>query len=114
MNSDGDTEVELDPTTAREALLAIYGQARDESNDRRAPEEVYEVIADLSKRGLDRTAMVNFEFSDQLAERLAKALKLLGEIRDGTEMAALSGDIDSVLALPPDIAAKIDLYTGRV
>jgi hypothetical protein len=94
--------------TAREALFAIKGAAK-QPNVGAAIEEVRE----LADEGLRRTGIVNFELSDQLADRFAAAYKLLRELREGGDVATLSGEIDEALALPPDIEAMVDRRTGR-
>jgi hypothetical protein len=49
-----------------------------------------------------------FELTDELADRLAVAHRLLREIREGTELAVIAGEIEDALALPPDLEAMVE------
>lgn len=94
----------LRPQTAREALLELRGWARRQGAARNG----CEYVAAIADAGLAQTGIANYEWSDQLADRLAEAHKLLREIREGTEMATLSGEIDQALALPPDLESMVE------
>lgn len=97
------------PRTAREALLEI----------RRLAAGMTKPIAttafdEVAAEGLARTAPENYELTDQLADRLAEAHKVLAELRDGgADIARLSGEIDEALALPPDLEAMIERRMKR-
>jgi hypothetical protein len=43
-----------------------------------------------------------------LADRLAVAHRLLREIREGTELAVIAGEIEDALALPSDLEAMVE------
>lgn len=95
------------PQTAREALLEIRRfagptQARDG----------LEYVDAIAEAGLNCSGLENFELSDQLADLLAEAHKLLREVRE-TEMASMGGRIDEALALPPDLEAMVERRIGR-
>lgn len=98
------TVPDFTPHTAREALLEIRRLLRMEG----VPGSRMDVIAEA---GLTRREPVNFELSDQLADRLAEAHKLLRKVLE-TEMASMGGEIDKALALPPDLEAMVDRRIG--
>lgn len=100
-------QFEFYPFTAREALLEIRRIAET------GPDSIEtEMIAAVTKVGLDTLGMENFETTDRLADRLAEAHDLLGKMRQ-PEHEALLGEIDAVLALPPDLEAMLDRRLGR-
>lgn len=93
--------MDFEPLTAREALLAIRAR-RSFGVD---PE-----LERLIDAGLSRTGMENFELTDQLADRLADAHKLLRDIDiEGDKWAPLARDI---LILPPDLETIIERRLG--
>lgn len=105
------------PFTAREALLAIAA----ESNAIGVSDPVFRANArELARLGLDHTAIENYELTDQLADQLAEAHKLLREIRKGTtiqdgdppEFIEHVHEIDQALALPPDLEAMVERRIG--
>jgi hypothetical protein len=98
-----------DPMTAREALLEIRRFLASGDLTANANGSALDQIA---KGGLSRTAPPNFELSDQLADRLAEAHKILRELREGGDVAKLSGEIDGALALPPDLEAMVERRLG--
>jgi hypothetical protein len=101
----------FEPQTAREALLAIRKAAAEVHAD----SDVHEVscqIDRLALEGLQRTGPINFELSDQLADRLAEAHKLLREVLE-TEVGSMGGAIDQALALPPDLEAMVERRIGH-
>lgn len=91
--------------TAREACLEVRRLAATID-----PAKVVSLAAfdEVAVDGLANNTPTNYELTDQLADRLAQAHKLLGEIREGTEMATLSGEIDQALALPPDLEMMVE------
>lgn len=107
----------FDPLTAREALLAIRVESASTSG---SPSAIIYNIARLAEAGLDRNGIENFELTDQLADRLAEAHGVLQEIRDlvkgdTIESNPLTGrnpmldvEIDSALALPPDLETMVE------
>lgn len=97
---------EFYPFTAREALLEIRRIAET------GPSSIEtEMIDQVAKVGLDAPGMENYETTDRLADRLAEAHALLGQLRK-PEHESLLGDIDGVLVLPPDLEAMIDRRLG--
>lgn len=97
--------------TAREALFEIRRLVREGTLIPAAlehPDKVFDSIGRIAKEGLDRTQLVNFELSDLLADRFAVAYRLLEQLREGGDVATLSGEIDEALALPPDLEAMVD------
>lgn len=108
---------DLHPLTAREALLAILLVIQDDHKQVSGyPShlETLRAIERQAREGLDRRSMENFELSDQLADRLASAHKLLAEIRENgrDDPGTFAGDIDQALALPPDLEAMIERRTA--
>lgn len=104
--------------TAREALFAIRLAVQDVNqgagNAREIMRAGLDEVSQLAVEGLRHTGMVNFELSDQLADRLAEAHKVLRELREGGgDVADLSGEIDEALALPPDLEAMVDRRLPR-
>jgi hypothetical protein len=115
------SDVRLRPYTAREALLAILAESEevDDSLARANAEE-------LARQGLDRTAPENFELTDQLADRLAEAHRVLLEIQGRYPTSRqdkpavrefvddkLKFSIDAALALPPDLEAMVERRIGH-
>ena len=100
----------FEPLTPREALLEIRRQATLISLDTvEAVARFQDEVSRLADAGLDYPNIRGgYELSDQLADRLAQAHKLLGEIQEGTEYAVISGEIAEALALPPDLEAMIE------
>lgn len=115
----------VEPLTAREALFAIVGAAK-QNNLGAAIKDVQE----LAETGLHAQGMVNFELTDQLADRLAEAHKLLADLRDSgmldpdtlaeggdpdglTLGRKLVGRVGEVLALPPDLEAMVERRIGH-
>lgn len=99
-----------EPMTAREALFAILCETKGHSVS------FEERIASLAEAGLDRREPPNFELTDQLADRLAQAHKLLRELREDAAdegIAKLSGEIDEALVLPPDLEAMVERRIGH-
>lgn len=105
-------ELDFEPVSPREALLAIKF-ARLGQEDLTADPD-FDLIVAYADAGLSRRSPANFELSDQLADRLAKALKVLSEVRESGDVAALSGDINECLVLPPDIEAMVERRVGRI
>jgi hypothetical protein len=103
----------LEPQTAREALLEIRRVAAEVHLDTDAGDLGCQVDR-VALEGLHKGGPINFEWPDQLADRLAPALKILSELRAGTDVATLSGEIDEVLTLPPDIETVVERRVGRV
>lgn len=95
----------LDPLTAREALLEIRRRLASQ------PVPALMEIDSLALAGLDRGGMENFELSDQLADRLAEAHKLLREFSGGADDAF--DQIEGVLALPPDLETMVERRIGH-
>ena len=115
MGADAQTPRRFEPLTAREALLAIrYLVARQHT------ESDFEADCDkidlLAIAGLDRQEPPNFELTDQLADRLAKAHKLLRGLQDAALQpgsdAELIAQIPAALALPPDLEAMVERRIG--
>lgn len=106
-------EIEFDPVSPREALLEIRRlyAAAGISDDLLGLLGRIDVTA---QAGLNRRAPQNFELNDELGDRLAKALKVLSELRENGDVAALSGEIDEALVLPPDIEAMVERRVGRI
>jgi hypothetical protein len=102
--------MELEALTAREALWKILALTHEPVT--RSPAVVLAEVAKTTRDGLDRTQPVDFELSDQLADRLAEAHKLLAEIREGAEhspsISSRADRIAEALALPPDLEAMIE------
>jgi hypothetical protein len=96
------SETIFDPKTPREALLVIREMTRRGGNITFLNDE----IRTVAEAGLQGRADV--ELSDALADRLARAHQLLGSIRNGGDLAVLSGDIDEALCLPPDLEAMVE------
>lgn len=59
----------------------------------------------VAKAGLDRTEPINFELSDQLADRLAEAHALLREI---ATKHVEPRRLQEVLSLPPDLETMVE------
>lgn len=107
------SEVEFDPASPREALLEIRRlyAAAGVSDDLL---ELLTRIDGIAQAGLNWRAPQNFELNDELGDRLAKALKVLDEVRATGDVAALSGEIDEALVLPPDMEAMVERRVGRI
>lgn len=102
----------LEVKTPREALLAIRAEIRGVHTETDANELA--LITDrLAEEGLLPTRVDTYEYTDQLAERLAEAHRLLREVREGRDVTSASGEIDEALALPPDIEAAVELRMKR-
>lgn len=100
----------LRPQTAREALLEIRRLAATIDPAKLVSLEAFDEVA---REGLERRSPIDFELSDQLADRLAEAHKVLRELRDGgADIARLSGEIDEAIVLPPDLEAMIERRIG--
>lgn len=100
----------FEPRTPREALLAIRAECRGIHVDS-DPFEVGTLVDRLAEDGLRPTRPDTFEYTDQLTERLARALHLLSQVREeAADVSVLSGEIDEALALPPDIEAAVERY----
>ncbi|MGH2940333.1 MAG: hypothetical protein ACRDPE_19680, partial [Solirubrobacterales bacterium] len=96
------------PQTAREALLEVKRLTLLDPEPSRYVSWI-DVVAD---QGLTRTEPYNFELSDQLADRLAEAHRLLQELLDvatsHTNDAEIIAKIPGVLSLPPDLEAMVE------
>lgn len=102
----------LYPQTAREALLEIRRVAAGVHVDLDVS-LLGEQVDRVALEGLRRTEPINFELSDQLADRLAEAHRVLRELRDGgADIARLSGEIDEALSLPPDLETIVERRIG--
>jgi hypothetical protein len=109
-----DTQPEpLVPQTAREALFAI----NVEVSGVHADSDVFEVahrVGIIASEGLSRTTPINFELSDQLADRLAdshRVLKLVteylyGRLPEGDSV--IESEVMTALVLPPDLEAMVE------
>lgn len=103
----------FNPLTAREALLAIQC-ARAEIHADSDPFEIANQIRLLVDAGLGQMGPINFELSDQLADRLAEAHRALkialehlyGKLPDGDN--EIEGIINEALALPPDLETMVE------
>jgi hypothetical protein len=108
------------PQTAREALYEVRRRCElmrgsDDirylhTSDAEVALTHLRAINAVAKAGLDRTEPINFELSDQLADRLAEAHQLLSEIR-GSDSVAIRGwwgKIDEALSLPPDLETIVE------
>lgn len=96
----------MEPQTAREALFEIRRQAAEVHLD--TDVDTFSCAIDKTAlEGLAHTHPINFELSDETADRLAEALKLLQRVREEgvTELAA---EIAEQLVLPPQIEAMMD------
>lgn len=109
----------LRPQTAREALLEIRRLAATI-----APSQLvsFEAFDEVAREGLERSGPVNFELSDQLADRLAEAHSLLGEMRNsvtfqsiepGSPAESLFERMNRALSLPPDLESMVERRIGR-
>lgn len=97
--------------TPREGLLAI-STIMAEGPSHAMGSNIREGIERAVEDGL--RGNTDFRTTDRLTEKLAKALKVLQEMREGTEMAVLSGDIDEVLVLSPDLEAMVERHGVRL
>jgi hypothetical protein len=103
------TPVHLYPQTAREALLEIRRLAATITKP--VSTAAFEEVA---REGLARTEPINFELTDQLADRLAEAHKALvlvkehlyGKLPDGDN--EIEGIISEALSLPPDLETMVE------
>lgn len=105
----------LEPLTAREALLLIRWKIAQADLNSAGQHAI--VLDQIAEQGLSRTEPVNFELSDQLADRLAEAHNVLRAIRDLIEgdpsCERTLGEINGVLALPPDLEAMVERRIGH-
>lgn len=92
----------LYPQTAREALLEIRRRAAFVHVDLDVT-DFGEAINRVALEGLARTEPINFELSDQLADRLAEAHGVLQRLLGPTREWPISTEITAALALPPDL-----------
>jgi hypothetical protein len=90
--------------TPREGLLTILAELNGGMTE--PPANVMQRIREHAAEGL--TGREDYRTTDALADRLAEATKLLSEVREGTELAVLSGDIDQALSFPPDLEMMIE------
>lgn len=108
-------EDQVHPLTAREALWAIRHDIAQGN---------YKIylggIDRMAAEGLDlRTIGVgNFELTDDLADRLAEAHKVLGDVRNALIPNGEVGEdllqrMNEALALPPDIEAMVERRIGH-
>lgn len=113
----------FDPITAREALLEIKhraARAQGIERDRERASAVFGAIEQTAKAGLDRSGMENFELSDQLADRLAEAHKVLRELVNEPDHNGERPDLSEqqadrareALTLPPDLEAMVERRIG--
>lgn len=117
------------PRTPREALLAINAECRDIHSETDPYELAHSCLRHVQD-GLAPSAPDTFEWTDQLAGRLAEAHYLLTRVRETFtsedilddnsvenpltgKFPMLDSEIDAALALPPDIEAAIDLRRPR-
>lgn len=96
------------PMTAREALLEIRRRIA------RFPGRRFELdgLDEVARLGLDNSATPDFELTDQLADRLAKAIKALREMPGWEVDEATSNLVAEALTLPPDIEAMVERRIG--
>jgi hypothetical protein len=119
MSQENATPVRLYPQTAREALLEIRRRAAEVHVDMDVTDLGCEIDR-VALEGLARTEPINFELSDQLADRLAETHELLAEVRktfasipDPEIRDPLVGGIDEALSLPPDLETMIERRIGH-
>lgn len=104
--------MDVDPMSAREALLAIkYAKLGQEDL---GAEPDFDLIVACADAGLSRMDPMNFELTDLLADRLAEAHKVLREWdREGS---ADNTDLESrtaeALTLPPDLESMVERRIG--
>lgn len=97
------TPVHLYPQTAREALLEIRRLAATITKP--VSTAAFEEIA---LEGLARTEPINFELTDQLADRLAEAHGLLQRLLGPRQEWPVSTEIAEALSLPPDLETMVE------
>jgi hypothetical protein len=110
-----DSTKDLNPLTAREALLAILLVIQDDHRQVSGyPShlETLRAIERQAREGLDRRGMENFELSDQLADRLAEAHAALRESGNWETDHETAEMIAKALALPPDLEAMVERRIG--
>lgn len=113
------TVVEIRPRTAREALFEIRRVIAAKSPV--ASQVADEVIRNLDAMAVDGLAsrgIENFELSDQLADRLAEAHKVLREFQEvgrtgPRDYSAVAEQVAEVLALPPDLEEMVNRRIGQ-
>lgn len=106
------TPVRLYPQTAREALLEIRRRAAEVHVDMDVTDLGCEIDR-VALEGLARTEPINFELSDQLADRLAEAHGLLQRLLGATREWPVSTEITEALALPPDLETIVERRIGH-
>lgn len=90
--------------TAREALLEIRRRLAS------SPVPALAEVDEIAVAGLNGSGADNFELTDQLADRLAEAHRLLRQLdRDGK---IEHGEVLEALALPPDLEAMVERRIG--
>lgn len=101
--------MELRPLTAREALWLIRYELAQPILDSETSQRLDRIAA----QGLDLSQPENFTLSDQLADRLAEAHALLGQLQhvelpSPAQGLNLRGAIAEALALPPDLDSMVE------
>lgn len=95
------------PQTAREALLELRGWAARQGEARNG----CEYVAAIAEAGLAQNGLANYELTDQLADRLAEAHKVLLRIQGGlvgSQVDEVLEEIGKALSLPPDLEAMVE------
>lgn len=116
---------DFEPRTAREALLELRRRWATFLKASHPLREDFAHYDRLAEAGLDRHDPINFTLSDQLADRLAEAHKILRPIIDAHETCVEKGrenrsfiggelpqQIREALSLPPDLEAMVERRIG--
>lgn len=107
---------DLRPQTAREALFEVRRRAAEVHVDTDASDFACEVDK-VALEGLDRREPINFELTDELADRLAEAHAILRGLRQQnigafSQGVDLNGKIDEALALNPGLETMVERRIG--
>lgn len=109
--------LDIEPLTAREALLLILHVLDNQV----ASGGLRPRVRSVAEQGLKRDEPPNFELTDELADRLAEAHKVLRGLVDGHDQARpgrsfltdqFANELRGVLMLPSSLKAMVDRRIG--